>query len=373
MKPEVALVPCDSYEQRAIDRALDAIEEGLRMWDGALPQTEKVLIKPNMISAKRPEKAVTTHPVLLQAVAARLKKRGYQVFIGDSPGGAIKGLGRYWKKTGMKEAADAAGVELLNFESSGSQKIVRNGREYSIAEPILDFKFILNMPKLKTHSFAGLTGAVKNLFGSVPGLAKARMHQDAPKPGEFGECMLDIYEIAAPSFHLADAVMVLDTKGPTSGRVRPMNCLMASNDGVALDALFAHLGKVPLKGYLTGSEAHRRGYAGATFDGIEVVGADPGSLMPDDFKVPGIGVYRFIPGFLGRLSKSLIQAWPEAMDNCTACGFCAESCPVSCIEIKNKRAHMDKRKCILCLCCHELCPEEAVDLKQSFLARRIFG
>lgn len=372
IKPKVALVSCKTYESNQIDHALDRLEEILDLWNGVLPQSEKVLIKPNLIAAKKPEKAVTTHPALVKAVAQRLRKKGYEVFIGDSPGGAIRGLERYWRKSGLDIAAQEAGAQLINFEGSGSTKVVRNGRQYTIAQPILDFKFILNMPKLKTHVFTGLTGAVKNLFGSVPGLGKAAMHQQAPRPGDFAARLLDIYEIAAPSFHLADAVMVLDTKGPSSGRVRPMHCLMAGMDGVALDTVFAHLAGCPVKGYLTGSEAKRRGYGAVDLSNVEVLGADPAGMIPDDFKVPGIALYRFIPGFLGRLSERLIRAWPESNHLCTACGFCAESCPVGCIDIKNKKAIMDRKRCILCLCCHELCPEGAVELERSFLARRIF-
>lgn len=371
-RSSLALVSCREYRRKEVDRALDAIEEMLGLQDGALPQTGRVLIKPNLIAAKRPEKAVTTHPLLVKTVAQRLKSRGYEVFIGDSPGGAIKGLERYWRKTGMAEAAEEAGVELLNFESSGSVKVSRNGRDYSIAKPIVDFEFILNMPKLKTHVFTGLTGAVKNLFGSVPGLSKAAMHQQAPRPDDFAARLLDIYEIAAPSFHLADAVMVLDTKGPSSGRVRPMHCLIAGEDGVALDTLFAHLAGCSIKGYLTGSEARRRGYRTTTLDHVEVRGEDPAKMMPGDFKVPGIALFRFIPGFLGRLSEWMVRAWPEATEKCTACNFCVDSCPVGCIDIVEKRAIMDRSRCILCLCCHELCPEGAVELERSFLARRIF-
>jgi len=370
--PRVALVECRNYEQKSIARALDEVQEMLGLWKGALPDTGRVLLKPNMIAAKRPEKSVTTHPALIYETAKRLKEKGYEVFIGDSPGGAVRGLERYWKKTEIKEAADRAGAELLNFESSGFERIVRNGRTYSIAKPILDFDFILNMPKLKTHVYTGLTGAVKNLFGSVPGLAKASMHQEAPKPGCFSKRLLDIYEIAAPSFHLADAVSVLDTRGPSSGRVRPMNCIMAAQDGVAMDALFAHLAGCSVKNYLTGSEARKRGYAGVDLNNLKIVGKDPADLEPEDFKVPNISIYRFIPGFMGRLSEWLIRAWPESMSNCTGCGFCAESCPVDAIEVVSKRAIMDTKKCILCLCCHELCPENAVDLQYSFLARRLF-
>jgi len=372
MDIKVGLAECGDYGKKTVDYALDSLEGALELWNGALPNSEKVLIKPNLLSAKPPEKAITTHPVLVEAMATRLKARGYQVFIGDSPGGAIKGVERYWQKSGLKEAARNAGAGLINFESSGSMQVMRNGRSYPIANPILEFSFILNMPKLKTHVFAGLTGAVKNLFGSIPGLTKAFMHQKAPKQADFAQRLLDIYEISAPTFHIADAVTVIDTKGPSSGRIRPMGSIIAGADGFAVDAVFAKLAGCPVERYITGAEARRRGYPGWDIKKIDVLVRTVKSLTPKDFKVPNIAPFRFIPGFLGSLSERLIRAWPVSMDTCTGCGFCKDSCPVDAIEIEHKKAVMNKEICILCLCCHELCPEGAVDLKRSFLARRLF-
>jgi uncharacterized protein (DUF362 family)/Pyruvate/2-oxoacid:ferredoxin oxidoreductase delta subunit len=368
----VALVECPDYSKNAIQRAVDGIVDALSLWNGVLPDSEKVLLKPNLLTASHPDKAIVTHPALVGVVARRLRQKGYMVFVGDSPGGAIKGVERYWEKTGLKEAARDAGARLVNFESSGWERITRNGREYTIARPVLDFQFILNMPKLKSHVYAGLTGAVKNMYGSMPGLSKTAMHLEAPKPKDFAARLLDIYEIAAPSFHIADAVVVIDTKGPSSGRIRPMDCLLASSDGVALDALFARLVGCPVGRYLTGAEAKRRGYPGVEMKNIQVKGGNPSVLAPRDFKVANIAPFRFIPGFLGPVSERLVRSWPVSTGGCTGCGFCAESCPVKAIEIKDQRAFMDTRTCILCLCCHELCPEGAVEMKRSFVARRLF-
>jgi ferredoxin len=272
----------------------------------------------------------------------------------------------------MTEVAARTGASLVNFERSGSQTVLHNGRRYTMARPVLEFKFILNLPKLKTHVFTGLTGAVKNLFGSVPGLRKAALHQEAPHPAAFARRMLDVYEIARPTFHLADGVMVLDTKGPSSGRARPLGCLVASADGVALDAVFARMAGCTVKNYLTGREARERGYAGVELKNVDVAGLDPKVLAPPDFRVPGIALYRFIPSFLGPLSERLIRAWPVSTRACTGCGFCADSCPADAIEVISGKAVMDPGKCILCLCCHEVCPEEAVEVERSFLARRLF-
>jgi len=183
---------------------------------------------------------------------------------------------------------------------------------------------------------------------------------------------LDIYEISAPTFHIDDAVTVIDTKGPSSGRIRPMGSIIAGADGFAVDAVFAKLAGCPVERYITGAEARRRGYPGWDIKKIDVLVRTVKSLTPKDFKVPNIAPFRFIPGFLGSLSERLIRAWPVSMDTCTGCGFCKDSCPVDAIEIEHKKAVMNKEICILCLCCHELCPEGAVDLKRSFLARRLF-
>lgn len=372
MTVPVALVPCAHYETRALEKALDFVEEALGPLERGAEETDRVLLKPNLLTASAPEDAVVTHPALVAGVARRLRARGYEVFIGDSPGGAVKGVESYWERTGLLEAARESGAHLLNFEGSGWERVRRGGRAYTLARPVLEFRFILNLPKLKTHSFAGLTGAVKNLYGSVPGLMKTSLHLAAPGPDDFAARLLDVYEVATPTFHLADGVVAMDGRGPSAGRARPMGCLLAGRDGSALDLLFARLVGCRPERVITLAEARRRGWTGADWKAVEVRGADPGTLAPRDFRLPDNRIYRWLPPFLGPLVRRLVRSWPESTERCTGCGFCAESCPAEAIRLQGGRAVVDRTRCISCLCCHELCPEKAVAIQRTWMARRIF-
>jgi uncharacterized protein (DUF362 family) len=68
------------------------------------------------------------------------------------------------------EVADITVTETLRFPLAHRYKNI------DISKAFFDVDYIINMPKLKTHGFTHYTGAVKNLFGAMPGLSKSRMH-----------------------------------------------------------------------------------------------------------------------------------------------------------------------------------------------------
>jgi len=354
------------YDRLIIMAALQEMVDCIGGWPDRAVSGAKVLLKVNMLSAKNPERGITTHPEVAAAVGLLLKARGCDVFVGDSPGGAVKGVERYWRNCGFLEMSRETGIGLVNFESSGSRRVEVRGRSYNVAVPVIEgFDVRINLCKFKTHSYCRMTNAVKNSFGIVPGLGKAMLHTMSPRPRDLAVNIVDLYEAAHFDLHISDAIIAMDGRGPsTDGTPRPDGVLALARDGVCMDAaMCAMAGLSPLE-LDTTREARRRGLGKAP----EVIVTD-GAHRFENFRIPGQSWLNNVPPFMGTVVRALLRVAPRSNGKCTGCGFCARSCPVDAIVIKKKRAVMKRGKCIMCLCCHELCPENAVEIKSPFLRR----
>ena len=106
-------------------------------------------IKPNLLSAKIPEKAVTTHPVIVTIIAEKLIDLGASVTIGDSPAGMSRSIHEYWEKTGMTQAAKKTGAKLVKLEKNGIVERIVRGKKYYIAKEIATADLVINVGKTK--------------------------------------------------------------------------------------------------------------------------------------------------------------------------------------------------------------------------------
>ena len=82
----VAVVRCDGYSE---DRVRAAVRRGLDLLGGPARfarRGERILLKPNLLVPRAPERAVTTHPSVFRAVAESFKEAGAVMSYGDSPG-----------------------------------------------------------------------------------------------------------------------------------------------------------------------------------------------------------------------------------------------------------------------------------------------
>jgi len=173
---KVVISDCNEYNLELLTRKLNAGIALLGGWEKYVSPGMKVLLKVNLIGPKAPETAAITHPEFVRALVRILKGLGCAVWIGDSSGGAIAGIAptaRSLKVSGLEQVAREEGAEIKNFDREGVVEVTPEsglGGKMYIAKPLFDADFVINLPKFKTHSAGIYTGAVKNLFGCIPGL-----------------------------------------------------------------------------------------------------------------------------------------------------------------------------------------------------------
>lgn len=364
---KVSLAACRSYQPDSVLAAVSSCLEAFGGMSSFVRPGQRVLLKPNLLSAKIPEEAITTHPAVLEAVIVLVKQAGGIPVVGDSPGGKISDLRTYWEVTGTAEACRRQKAELVSFEKSGVYEKRVGNRKYYIARPVLDAEVVINLPKLKTHSLTVLTCAVKNMFGVVPGIRKSMHHREEPKPREFSGLVADIFSLAKPHLNIVDAVVGMDGAGPSAGDPKELGFIMAGSDGVAVDAAAAHLlGMDPFK-VPTTAIAHRRGLGQGDIKKIELAGDVP--AVRSDFRWPSLWRYSLVPSSLARAGARLFWIRPVIDPvKCVNCGACVESCPVSALSPAERTPAFNYRLCINCLCCQEICPAHAVFQRKSLLA-----
>ncbi len=379
--PIVSISKCDSYEEAAIEEALTKVIENLGGLDKFIKPKQKVLLKINALMGAAPESACPTHPALVKAVAKKVLEIGAEPFIGDAPGNAVVDVNSVYEIIGINKIAKELGIRTVNFFQEGTAEIPARANNkvkvLHISKTVLNADVIINLPKLKTHMMMLYTGAIKNMFGTIPGFHKTQAHFEAPNPQDFAAMLVDIYSATKPQLNIMDAIVGMEGTGPAAGTPREIGLILASADGVALDSIASRIiGYSPFDIPTTKIAATLK-IGEANLEKIEVKGENIETLIIKDFKkIKGFfNLTNNMPGFIytimSPIIKKLIRIRPKINpEKCIACQTCVRACPMKCIEVKKDTAYnIDYSKCITCFCCHELCPYKAVDLKRSLLAK----
>lgn len=375
MEKRVSLIPCREYSPVLLDQIIERHFAALGA-DGLIFPGAKVVIKPNLVLARLPDDASTTHPEFIAAIARAVKKRGGEAIIAESPGGPYSKnkLRAVYAATGMYKAAEASGARL-NFDIGYREVKAKDGkvcRSFQIIDPIAGADVVISAAKLKTHTMMNYSGAVKNLFGVVPGLMKPEFHFRYPDKTLFGGMIVDLCETVAPAISFIDAVVAMEGNGPTGGTPKSVGMTFAGINPHALDlAACAAAGLKPAD-VPTLAAAVERGLCPAEACELDYVSGGPFQI--DGFKMPdssGIDFFEKLPPFLRRPLDRLTSPKPRiSRANCRGCGVCAQNCPQKTIAVRRGKAVIDDSRCIKCFCCHELCPYKAVKIKRFRLLSR---
>lgn len=380
-KHKVVFTPCPTYEKNNIQESTRQLFQELGGLDQFIKPGQKVLLKVNLLMKKPPEAAVTTHPALVEAVTRQIQKLGTTVIIADSPGGPfnknwLKGI---YRESGMEAVARKTGAQLnWNFQQKDfafpEGKILK---QITLAQIVKEIDVIISMAKLKTHGFTIYTGAVKNLFGTIPGLLKADYHLRMSDVRDFSNMLVDVAEYLKPQLSIMDAVIAMEGAGPSSGEPKHVGLLAASTNPHALDLACCHLIGLAPDRVFTLQKAVQRSLIPKHFRELDILGMEPEKLAPIPFKVPVSSRTRHVPiplpAMIDQFFYKILRPSPEFIhEKCVGCGLCARNCPAKCIQMIEQRPVADLSRCIRCFCCQELCPYHAVEIKRGKLSRVLF-
>lgn len=371
-KSRVILLPCRTYDGEEIYRLLC---EGVRLLGGIrslIKEEEKILLKPNLVRKAEVERAVITHPEVMGAVARLLREEGYQnIICGDSCG--IGSAEKTMEGTGMDRLMEKYEIPVDDF--SHSIRTFCSGKQFVLAKEAYLADAIINVCKMKTHALERVTGAVKNMYGCVCGLNKAKGHTLYPNAESFARMLAELNAILRPRLHIMDGITAMDGNGPTSGDPVDMGLLLMSTDPIALDAVFCNLIYLDPKLVPTNVYGMRRGLGTFRTGEIELYTPDGKLSMEEAVRRYGNPDYRvdrrrYRKNIWNALNVlKIFRKKPYIVEEkCRRCGICVESCPVEdkAVTFQNGRAEIpvyDYHKCIRCFCCQEMCPHKAIEVK----------
>ena len=343
----------DSYDTIKLKSLL---EKGFREI-GLDVNRRKILVKPNLLAGKPPNRAVTTHPLFLRALIELLNERSCTVCLGDSPG--YEPLERVLRKGGYLDMLRELGVHVIPF----TREVAKKGggispyRDFLFGEDPDAYDLVINVPKLKTHGMMGMTLGVKNTFGFVRGFAKGRWHLRAGRDRDlFASIIVDIHRIVSPSVTILDGILGMCGDGPSSGNAVTCGIVALSRSAFALDAFIQSRMcpgvSLPL------SACAERYHLLPQYTVIDL-GLPP---PPSSFAMPrACDADWSLPPPLKILLRNVFLKKPRAdLKACRLCGICAKICPAGAIRLGEKAPLFSYSACIRCYCCQEMCPHEAI-------------
>ncbi|MBN1332443.1 MAG: DUF362 domain-containing protein [Synergistales bacterium] len=367
---KVAMVSQDSYNYEQVRSRMKEMIGLLGGMGNFIKPGDRVLIKPNLLSASKPSKRITTDPVIVKAAASLVLEAGGGPFIGDSP--ALEPFPKVSRDTGMELVGRELGIPVK--ELTGPVKVETGPgfrfRNIEISSQVLDADAVINIPKLKTHCQMLLTLGVKNLFGTVVAQRKAEWHYRVGLDRDlFASLHLDIYKAIRPTLTILDGIWGMEGHGPGNGNPRHFGLMAASGDALSLDMAICRYLDIDPDNFPLYRAAKARGF-NELIEGAVIVGDMDPQDHPAEVNIPRLDSLHVLPGFLKLLGPWLVSRPYQDKALCIGCGRCVDICAAKALELSPDRTlHYDYKKCIRCFCCQEVCPRNAIKFRKGLLQK----
>ena len=206
---------------------------------------KRVLLKPNLVETALGKQHINTHPAVLVAAAEVLRQRDIASIVVAEGQGHRRDSLLVLEESGTQQALREAKLDFVDLNHDDVEAIPNAGgwtklEKLYLPKTLLASDFIVSLPKLKTHHWAGVTCAMKNFFGVMPGLVygwpKNVLHWHG-----IPQSILDINATARPHFAIVDGIIGMEGDGPIMGTPKFAGCLIAGANLPAVDATAARV------------------------------------------------------------------------------------------------------------------------------------
>ncbi len=213
-------------------------------FDPATVKDKRVLLKPNLVEPTRSSPHMTTHPAMIQAAAEVFRGWGAKVSVGEGPG-HVRDTEQALVESGVFEALAEAklGFEDLNYQEvreSPNRGRASRLKSFYFPRAVLEADLIVSMPKMKTHHWMGMTGAMKNFYGVIPGI-KYGWPKNVLHFHGIPETVYDINASIPRAIAIVDGIDCMEGDGPILGTLKKMGLVLVGTNVAAVDATLTRL------------------------------------------------------------------------------------------------------------------------------------
>jgi uncharacterized protein (DUF362 family) len=204
---------------------------------------KSILLKPNLVE-DIPGPVNTNATIIGAAARCFLRLGAGRVVIGEGPGHQ-RDTELVVHAVGLKPHLTERQIEFVDLNLDELARVSLKADFSGLGElwlprTVLESNFVVSMPKVKTHHWAGVTLSLKNMFGIVPGMKygwpKNLLHWHG-----IHESILDICATVPVHFVIADGITAMEGNGPLQGVPRQLGKIVLSDDPIAADATCARL------------------------------------------------------------------------------------------------------------------------------------
>ncbi|MGW8323554.1 MAG: DUF362 domain-containing protein, partial [Thermodesulfobacteriota bacterium] len=201
---------------------------------------KRVLLKPNLIDTRLPGEHINTHPLVVRGAAEAMRRFGASEIIVGEAVAHVRDSIMALQLSGLAEILEEDNIAYKDVNNDTLITLPNSGRYQrlrSFTFPIsaVEADWIVSLPKMKTHHWAGVTLAMKNLFGLMPGVVygwpKNVLHVNGIQPS-----ILDINATIKPHFAIVDGIVGMEGDGPLAGSSVKSGVLVIGRNLPAVDA-----------------------------------------------------------------------------------------------------------------------------------------